>query len=155
MGRLSGKMALDMISIGDEMEKLVEMFEEADELSGNRQDNCDNARASNPNALLGPGDIGPKKKKPPAPKKKEVSEDIWDADEVPEEDLTFGVEDGDSRPEPEYRTAYKQRVRSEDMFLGIDGKDPGSHCCEDLIVTVMLPGVTALAAISLDVTQNT
>eukprot|EP00656_Telonema_subtile_P023306 TRINITY_DN246_c0_g1_i8.p1 TRINITY_DN246_c0_g1~~TRINITY_DN246_c0_g1_i8.p1 ORF type:complete len:107 (+),score=6.29 TRINITY_DN246_c0_g1_i8:488-808(+) len=54
------------------------------------------------------------------------------------------------------------------MFLGIDGKDPGSHCCEDLIVTVWrsinpipdgvqieLPGVSSLEAISLDVTKNT
>jgi len=116
------------------------------------------------------------------------SDDIWDENEVPEEDLAFGADDGDERPEPEYKTAYKQRVRSEDMFLGIDGKDPGSHCCEDLIVTVpshmvsdhsactspdkhctgaclsrrltsvaqvMLPGVKAMAEISLDVTKNT
>lgn len=67
------------------------------------------------------------------------SDDIWDENEVPEEDLAFGADDGDERPEPEYKTAYKQRVRSEDMFLGIDGKDPGSHCCEDLIVTVPSP----------------
>ena len=67
----------------------------------------------------------------------------------------FGVDEGDTRPEPEYTIAYKQAVRSEDMFLGIDGKDAGSHCCEDLVVTIALPGVSSLESISLDVTKNT
>ena len=37
-----------------------------------------------------------------------------------------------------YTVAYKQRVGSEDVFLGINGRDPGSHCCEDLVIKVRL-----------------
>eukprot|EP00658_Telonema_sp_P-2_P005248 TRINITY_DN11968_c0_g3_i1.p1 TRINITY_DN11968_c0_g3~~TRINITY_DN11968_c0_g3_i1.p1 ORF type:complete len:231 (-),score=79.42 TRINITY_DN11968_c0_g3_i1:88-690(-) len=135
--------------VGSEMciRDRCEMLDEAEEM------NAKNSEQSN-SALKGPGDIGPKYTKKKEPKKKRTTE-IWDEDEVPEEDLNFGVDDGDNRPEPEYRTAYRQGVRSEDMFLGIDGKDPGSHCCDDLIVTVELPGVASLEAISLDVTKNT
>eukprot|EP00656_Telonema_subtile_P023304 TRINITY_DN246_c0_g1_i6.p1 TRINITY_DN246_c0_g1~~TRINITY_DN246_c0_g1_i6.p1 ORF type:complete len:188 (+),score=35.55 TRINITY_DN246_c0_g1_i6:152-715(+) len=141
-------MSLDFGNFATEMESLVEMLDEAEELRGEQE-------KANQVAVRGPGDIGPRKStKKSAPAKKKTDE-IWDADEVPEEDLSFGVDEGDTRPEPEYRTAYKQRVRSEDMFLGIDGKDPGSHCCEDLIVTIELPGVSSLEAISLDVTKNT
>ena len=147
-----------MVTIANEMESLTAMFEEADDLNGRRKQ--EEERAAGGKAItqgpLGPGDIGKPRKKPAAAKKPvKQSDDIWDENEVPEEDLAFGADDGDERPEPEYKTAYKQRVRSEDMFLGIDGKDPGSHCCEDLIVTVMLPGVKAMAEISLDVTKNT
>merc|ERR1712178_363393 len=54
-----------------------------------------------------------------------------------------------------YTVAYKQRVGSEDVFLGINGRDPGSHCCEDLVIKITLPGVDAIDMISLDVTKNT
>merc|ERR1712196_307743 len=124
-------------------------MEEAEELHGDKQ-----GHSSSQGAIMGPGDIGPKKGKT-AKKQAKKSDDIWDVDEVPEEDLNFGVDEGDTRPEPDYTIAYKQAVRSEDMFLGIDGKDAGSHCCEDLIVTIKLPGVSSLESISLDVTKNT
>jgi hypothetical protein len=29
---------------------------------------------------------------------------------------------------------YKQAVTPEDMFLGMSGRDPSTHCCEDLVV---------------------
>ena len=86
--------------------------------------------------------------------KKANTKDIWDVEEVPEENLTWDDE-GDERPEPEYTTAYKQRVGSEDVFLGINGRDPGSHCCEDLSVRIKLPDVDSMEMISLDVTKNT
>merc|ERR1712057_50807 len=106
---------------------------------------------------LGPGDIGPsvpKKKKNEEKKKEKLTGDIWETEDVAEEDLNW-EDEGDERPEPEYTTAYKQRVTSEDVFLGINGRDPGSHCCEDLVVKVTLPGVDSVDMISLDVTKNT
>merc|ERR1712054_51129 len=83
-----------------------------------------------------------------------LTDDIWEAEEVPEEDLNWNDE-GDTREEPEDTIAYKQRVGSEDMFLGIGGRDPGSHCCEDLIIKITLPDVNGIEMISLDVTKNT
>merc|ERR1711977_352394 len=146
--------------MGDEMEALGDLLDESMELQGNiandRQTRQEEAAALGSQGRLGPGDIGPKvpKKKTETKKKEEVTGDIWEGDEVAEEDLNW-EDEGDDRPEPEYTIAYKQRVGAEDVFLGINGRDPGSHCCEDLVVKVMLPCVDSLDMISLDVTKNT
>merc|ERR1711907_900667 len=84
MGRYKAdKMALDLMSITNDMESLVEMMEEAEELHGDKQ-----GHSSSQGAIMGPGDIGPKKGKT-AKKQAKKSDDIWDVDEVPEEDLNF------------------------------------------------------------------
>merc|ERR1712100_881984 len=134
---------------------LSDLLDESKELEGraeiNRQVAEEEANATQ--GRLGPGGIGPKvvkKKKEPEKDKNE----IWDVEEVPEENLTRDDE-GDERPEPEYTVAYKQRVGSEDAFLGINGRDPGSHCCEDLVIKIKLEGVDSIDMISLDVTKNT
>jgi len=142
----------------EEMEALSDMMEESMEMQGRGEATRqaqEEERAAGVQGRLGPGDIGPKKeKKKPNEKKQNMSNDIWDVEEVPEENLSW-EDEGDERPEPEYTVAYKQRVGSEDVFLGINGRDPGSHCCEDLVIKIKLPGVDSLDMISLDVTKNT
>lgn len=63
-----------------------------------------------------------------------------------------GVED-DPRPEPEYEVLYKQAVSSEDMYLGMSGRDPSTHWCDDMIVRIKLPE-QKLADCDLDVTAK-
>uniref|UniRef100_A0A147AZ21 Dynein axonemal assembly factor 6 n=1 Tax=Fundulus heteroclitus TaxID=8078 RepID=A0A147AZ21_FUNHE len=94
---------------------------------------------------LGPGHIGP-----PPKKDKEVSttaytktnsKDIWSEEEVVEgsqyDNLT------DPRPQPEYEIMLKQNVGTQDLFLGLSGKDPSSMCCEAMLVKIKLPDTEA------------
>merc|ERR1711907_579324 len=157
-GLFAGGFSAGMLA--DEMEALSDLMEESMELQGgmknDRQTREEESAALGSQGRLGPGDIGPKVSKKPKEKEKEkaLTNDIWETEEVPEEDLNWDDE-GDSRPEPEYTVAYKQRVSSEDAYLGINGRDPGSHCCEDLVIKIKLEGVDAIDMISLDVTKNT
>jgi len=102
---------------------------------------------------LSPGSIGPKKaaiaKQPPPPKI--VTKDIWDEDELASAPI---IADQDPRPRPEYEIIYKQAVTSEDMYLGMSGRDPSIASCEDMIVRVCLPGAV-FADIQLDVEATT
>jgi len=85
------------------------------------------------------------KKKEYIPKEEvEVSNDIWDADEVGESPV---VEDG--RDIPEYTINYKQSVASEDIFLGLSGKSHSIMHADDLCIKIMLPGVTIMSEITL------
>lgn len=44
-----------------------------------------------------------------------------------------------------YEFIYKQAVATTDAFLGMGGKHPGSHCCEDVVIRMQLPAVKTLA----------
>ena len=44
-----------------------------------------------------------------------------------------------------YEFIYKQAVATTDAFLGMGGKHPGSHCCEDVVIRMQLPAVQTLA----------
>lgn len=95
-------------------------------------------------ARLGPGHIGPppkKHKEESTANVKENSKDIWSEDEVAEgsqyEDLA------DPRPQPEYEIILKQSVGTEDVFLGLNGKNPSSMCCEAMLVKIKLPDTEA------------
>lgn len=48
---------------------------------------------------------------------------------------------------------YKQAVSSEDMYLGMSGRDPSTHWCDDMVVRVKLPD-HKLADCDLDVTAS-
>ncbi|XP_068104189.1 dynein axonemal assembly factor 6 isoform X2 [Hyperolius riggenbachi] len=106
-------------------------------------------------AFLGPGEIGPVKKlqqndstSTQIPKDKKQ---IWNSTEVPE-----GSEYDDSldpRERPEYEILFKQRVGSEDIFLGMSQKDPSTACCEDMVFRIRLPG-TKSSDVSLDVRRK-
>ncbi|CAK6965645.1 protein PIH1D3 [Scomber scombrus] len=95
-------------------------------------------------ARLGPGQIGPppkKDKEESAANVKKYSKDIWSEEEVAEgsqyDDLA------DLRPQPEYEIILKQSVGTEDLFLGLSGKDPSSMCCEAMLVKIKLPDTKA------------
>nr|XP_033803117.1 protein PIH1D3 [Geotrypetes seraphini] len=84
-----------------------------------------------------------------ASNEKSVNEsDIWSVEEVPE-----GSEFDDTwdpREQPEYEIVFKQRVGTEDMFLGMSRKDASTACCEDMLIKIKLPD-TKFADITLDV----
>uniref|UniRef100_A0A665XDU0 PIH1 domain containing 3 n=1 Tax=Echeneis naucrates TaxID=173247 RepID=A0A665XDU0_ECHNA len=79
------------------------------------------------------------------------SKDIWSEEEVAEgsqyDDLA------DPRPQPEYDIILKQRVGTEDLFLGLSGKDPSSMCCESMLVKIKLPDTKATEVV-LDVKEK-
>eukprot|EP00762_Andalucia_godoyi_P001283 ANDGO_04940.mRNA.1 hypothetical protein PTSG_02244 len=80
-------------------------------------------------------------------KKVSNSKDIWDVDELEGTDY-FDVDDG--RKAPLYEIKRKTRVRSEDVFLGIDFDRSGM---EDLVIVIELPD-TRTGDVSLDVTAS-
>lgn len=98
-----------------------------------------------------PGSIGPPKRSLIATQnikteKPKNNSDIWQEDEVQEYDQ-------DPRKQPEYKISYVQRVRSEDMFLGMAGKTPSLSHSDGLEVIVSLPGA-AFKDISLQITST-
>ncbi|KAJ8348218.1 hypothetical protein SKAU_G00268070 [Synaphobranchus kaupii] len=106
-------------------------------------------------AKLGPGHIGPTKsagsKMATSAYIRNDSKDIWCEEELAEgvqfDDIT------DPRPQPEYDIVLKQRVRTEDIFLGMSRKDPSSMCCESMVVKIKLPG-TKFIEVVLDVKEK-
>jgi hypothetical protein len=64
---------------------------------------------------------------------------IWDASEL-ETPHVAAFKAGDGRRRPEYDIVYKQSVGSETVYFGMDDQDPGSHCCQELVVKIQLPG---------------
>lgn len=64
-------------------------------------------------------------------------DDIWDAEEVDAHDPDF---DDDGRVVPEYDIHFKQRVGSEDVFLGMSGKTPLTSDCNFMVLRIKLPG---------------
>ncbi|KAM8800085.1 dynein axonemal assembly factor 6 [Eudromia elegans] len=100
-------------------------------------------------SAMGPGNIGPVKKETAGTTqvKSENSKTIWNTEEVPE-----GSEFDDTwdpREQPEYEILFKQRVGTEDMFLGMSRKDASTACCEDMVIKIKLPE-TKFSDITLD-----
>ncbi|XP_008851200.1 protein PIH1D3 [Nannospalax galili] len=102
---------------------------------------------------MGPGNIGP-------PKAKEIkavptsssdeTENIWTPEEVPE-----GAEHDDMwdiRELPEYEIVFQQQVGTEDIYLGLTGKDPSTAYCQELLIKIKLPD-TNLSDIQIDVQE--
>ncbi|XP_070701435.1 dynein axonemal assembly factor 6 [Pempheris klunzingeri] len=105
-------------------------------------------------ARMDPGHIGPplkKENKVSTAYVKKSSKDIWSEEEVAEgsqyDDLA------DPRPQPEYEIILKQSVGTEDLFLGLNGKDPSSMCCEAILVKIKLPDTKATDVV-LDVKEK-
>jgi dynein assembly factor 6, axonemal len=62
----------------------------------------------------------------------------------------------ENRERPNYTIVYKQAVRTEDMFLQMGCKTPGTASCEDMIVEIDLPNEQAtIEAMQLDVARDT
>lgn len=117
-------------------------------------DDEEESKQVSPYAQLGPGHIGhpPKKDKEESTAySKKSSKDIWSEEEVADgsqyDDLS------DPRPQPEYEIILKQSVGTEDLFLGLSGKDPSSMCCEAMLVKIKLPDTKATDVI-LDVKEK-
>ena len=104
-------------------------------------------------SMLTPGQIGQPKGElaPPNAKintivNRKPKKEIWS-----EEDIhTKARQSGDDRPEPEFEILYQQRVGTEDVYLGLGGRDPSTAYCQDLLVKIQLPG-TRREDIGLDV----
>ncbi|KAF7996967.1 hypothetical protein HCN44_009109 [Aphidius gifuensis] len=90
---------------------------------------------------FGPGQIGPIKNSnqigPHASIDNTDSDDIWNNSEIKSSQT---VELSDPRIQPEYEMKFKQSVTTEDVFLGMGFKTPGSASCEWLTLKVKLPG---------------
>lgn len=63
--------------------------------------------------------------------KKSQEKDIWQDSEIPSEDSIMSKVDG--RPSPKFEFSYKQEVGTQDTFLGLNGKAPGSSDCSHLV----------------------
>jgi hypothetical protein len=68
---------------------------------------------------------------------------IWD--DAPIQDKAKA----EGRPEPKYEVLPLQHVGTEDVFLGLSGKDPSSVHCDGISVKINLPG-TATKEINVD-----
>jgi len=49
---------------------------------------------------------------------------------------------------------YRQKVTTEDIYLGMSGKTPGFQDCDEMVITVKLPGVKKISDIELTVYEN-
>ncbi|XP_037537839.1 protein PIH1D3 [Nematolebias whitei] len=123
-------------------------------LSNQQEEEDDDCKSVTPGAHMGPGHIGPPPKRNTEASSaytKRSSKDIWSEEEVAEgsqyDDLT------DPRPQPEYEIILKQNVGTEDLFLGLNRKDPSSMCCEAMLVKIKLPDTKA-TDVFLDVKEN-
>jgi hypothetical protein len=86
-------------------------------------------------------------------KEKVDGAEIWDETEVQtSEELQLQVKD--SRKRPDYDVLYKQRVGSEDLYLGIGEVTPASASCEMIVLKIALPG-DSISDLDLDVKKQT
>lgn len=79
------------------------------------------------------------------------SKSIWAMDEIPSEDALVNIRD--DRPCPRYEISYKQEVGTQDTFLGLGDKTPGSADASHLIVKIHFPGST-MKELDVDVTRE-
>lgn len=52
-----------------------------------------------------------------------------------------------------FESLYRQRVGTEDVFLGINGSDPSSNCCQEITYKIELPN-TVLKDIQIDLNDK-
>ncbi|XP_007530683.1 dynein axonemal assembly factor 6 [Erinaceus europaeus] len=145
----SNNMEIETISSVSALSALSKLLypEEEDDFES-AQPNCSHVVGA-----MGPGNIGSPKAeelKVIPPTSDENCEEIWNPDEVPERAEHDDM--WDSREMPEYEIIFKQKVGTEDMFLGMTRKDPSSACCEDLVVKIKLPN-TKSSEIKIDVQE--
>jgi hypothetical protein len=98
-----------------------------------------------------PGQTKMAVKKPADLQKKK--DDVWE-----DQDLRAGsgvtVKDkGDDRAEPKYDILLRQDLGSQDLYLNLGDRDPGSDHCNTIVVKVFMPD-TELKNISLEVLQD-
>lgn len=74
--------------------------------------------------------------------------EIWKDEEFKEENIK---EDG--RPKPKFDVLYKQSVSTEDLYLGLSGKNNSSISCDQLLIKIFLPN-TLLKEIGLELKEQ-
>ncbi|XP_053343050.1 protein PIH1D3 isoform X1 [Clarias gariepinus] len=123
------------------LQALSKLLSPQDDEESDTED-CKNVK---PIAKMGPGHIGAsasrQNKQAEDTGYKKNTKDIWDIEEVT--DGTHFDDLADPRPQPEYEIILKQSVGTEDLFLGMSGKNPSSMCCENVLVRVKLPETRA------------
>jgi hypothetical protein len=84
--------------------------------------------------------------------KPQDTKSIWEEEEVSASELDKFEEDpADDRTRPDYDILYKQAVKTEDVFLGMNPEaNPSSASCSHMVVRVRLPGAL-MKDLSLDV----
>ncbi|XP_078067328.1 dynein axonemal assembly factor 6-like [Mustelus asterias] len=101
---------------------------------------------------LNPGQIGPPKGANRTDSEKPTdTKQIWAEDDVPEGSEFDDI--WDPRQQPEYEILFKQRVGTEDVFLGMNRKDGSTACCEDMVIKIKLPDCKP-ADVTLDIKEH-
>lgn len=84
----------------------------------------------------------------------ELSKEIWLESEIPTEDMLVAkASKSNQLPAPKFEFRYKQAVGTEDTYLGMSDKSPGSFDCTHLVVKVHFPN-SKMRDLDLDVTKN-
>ncbi|KAI9146457.1 hypothetical protein BKA69DRAFT_1162997 [Paraphysoderma sedebokerense] len=100
--------------------------------------------------------FAPPKKAPESTKAKKkvdsgrLTKEIWDPCEVEEDEGSTDI--NDPRQLPEYDVILRQKVYTEDIYLGMNGKSPSFHDADEMVITVQLPA-TDLPEIELSVKE--
>jgi len=69
-----------------------------------------------------------------------TNDEIWDIDEVLDEKSSFKrIDSNDTRPQPAFEIFFKQKVGTEDVFLGTE-KSPGTSDSTHIVVKIHFPG---------------
>ncbi|KAI4464241.1 twister [Holotrichia oblita] len=91
---------------------------------------------------LGPQDLNVKTSvEDEKPNRKEADDEDLDPEEAASRYLDDeNAEASDWRKIPQWDVSYRQQVTPSDVFLGMGGKTPGTASCENMIITVNLPG---------------
>eukprot|EP01001_Neometanema_parovale_P010832 NODE_7067_length_796_cov_126.377415_g6828_i0.p1 GENE.NODE_7067_length_796_cov_126.377415_g6828_i0~~NODE_7067_length_796_cov_126.377415_g6828_i0.p1 ORF type:complete len:185 (-),score=34.49 NODE_7067_length_796_cov_126.377415_g6828_i0:167-721(-) len=102
-------------------------------------------------AAITPASIGPPVSQPP--KKATDKNAIWAEEEV--SSSNYYNDPSDKRQRPEYDLRFKQRLGTNDMFLGMDfDKDPSTMKAEELVIAIELPGTDDLSDVQCDVKET-
>jgi hypothetical protein len=82
------------------------------------------------------------------------AQSIWAPEEVVSlHEAMAAPSASDTRKRPHFDYGFKQRVGSEDVFLGLSGTTESSVHCDTLVMRILLPG-ERLADIDLDCTEE-
>jgi len=137
---------------GNDLQALTNMLASAEEaaedrgmsgMSGNSSSSSSSGSSSGmsivtPGSIIASRHVQPKKALTNEKEKTESDPNaIWDAEDVDNHDPDF---DDDGRIIPDYDILYKQKVASEDIYLGMSGKTPMTSDCNYMVLRIKMPG---------------
>merc|ERR1719456_875344 len=85
--------------------------------------------------------------------KKKAENEVWTEDDLKASSGMTVKDQGDDRQQPKYDILLRQDLGSEDMYLNLGDRDPGSDHCSSIVVKIYLPD-TELKQISLEVLHD-